>query len=105
MIFLLLYTFLILHVVFTVVQGARQLRLNHNSGITHYSSGRLEIYYYNEWIPFTMDGFNMQAADLACKSLGYKYASRCARVGTLGLVLFVCLFVFISTTLLETVLL
>ncbi len=71
--------------VFTDVESV-QLRLRYYSGPSYTSAGRLEIYYSYEWIPFTITGFDMHAADLACKSLGYTYASRYARVGTLGLV-------------------
>ena len=38
------------------------------------------------WIPFTITGFDMQDADLACKKLRYSYASRYAKVGSLGYV-------------------
>ncbi len=68
--------------VFTDVESV-QLRLRFDSGDSYISEGRLEIYYSYEWIPFAITGFNMHAADLACKSLGYTYASRYARVGTL----------------------
>ena len=46
--------------------------------------GRLEMFYQSIWTPFTIDGFDMHDADLACKKLGYKYASRYAIVGTFG---------------------
>ena len=39
--------------------------------------------YTYTWTPFTIAGFDMHAADLACKKLGYSYASRYAKVGTL----------------------
>ncbi len=60
-----------------------ELRLNYHY-ITTLSYGRLEVYYSNQWIPFSITGFDMFAADLACKSLGYGFASRYARVGYLG---------------------
>ncbi len=61
-----------------------QLRLVYYYEISTTSYGRLEIYYSDEWIPFTINGFDMHAADLACKSLGYSYASRYGRVGFFG---------------------
>ena len=48
------------------------------------SSGRLEMYYNSQWTPFTIVGFDMHDADLACKLMGYSYAQRYARVGYLG---------------------
>ena len=64
-------------------QSSGDLRLYPSN---YYSSGgRLEMYYSSSygWIPFTITGFDMHDADLACKKLGYSYASRYAKVGTL----------------------
>ena len=47
------------------------------------SSGRLKMYYSSQWTPFTIVGFDMHDADLACKSLGYSYAQRYANVAYL----------------------
>jgi len=44
------------------------------------------MYYRSQWTPFTIIGFNMHAADLACKELGYSCAARYANVGYLGCV-------------------
>ncbi len=70
---------------------SQNLRLNIYSGTSSYSFGRnsfyfgrLEVSYSNQWIPFTIDGFDMHEADLACRWLGYGFASRYALVGTLG---------------------
>jgi len=57
------------------------LRVYRSSSSTSSSAGRLEMYYFNQWTPFTIVGFDMHEADLACKALGYSYASRYARVG------------------------
>jgi len=46
--------------------------------------GRLEIFYNSEWIPFSVDHFSMQVAELACQELGFSYASKYATVGALG---------------------
>ena len=59
------------------------LRLSSSS---YSSSGRLEIYYNYQWTPFTIVGFDMHDADLACKLLGYSYAQRYANVGYFGYV-------------------
>ena len=52
------------------------------------------MYYDYTWTPFTIAGFDMHDADLACKKLGYSYASRYANVGTLGYV--ISIFIYIS---------
>ena len=70
----------------TLGQSSGDLRLYPTS---YYSSGgRLEMYYSYSygWTPFTIAGFDMHDADLACKQLGYSYASRYAKVATLGYV-------------------
>ena len=48
------------------------------------SYGRLEMYYSSQWNPFTITGFDMHDADLACRKLGYSYALTYAKVGSLG---------------------
>ncbi len=63
---------------------SQSLRLYYYSSTSSYSYGRLEVYYSYQWIPFTIDGFDMHDADLACRWLGYGFASRYALVGTLG---------------------
>ncbi len=62
---------------------SQSLRLYYSS-TSSFFFGRLEVYYSNQWIPFTIDGFDMHEADLACRWLGYGFASRYALVGTLG---------------------
>ena len=61
---------------------------------SYYSEGRLEIYYSYTWTPFSITGFDMHEANLACKNLGYSYASRYAKVGTLGYV--ISIFIYLS---------
>ena len=56
------------------------LRLSSSSSS---SSGHLKIYYSSQGTLFTIVGFDMHDADLACKSLGYSYAQRYANVAYL----------------------
>ena len=65
--------------VFGQSSGDLRLTSSNSSG-----QGRLEMFYQSIWTPFTINGFDMYDADLACKKLGYKYASRYAIVGTFG---------------------
>ena len=66
-----------------LVVQSQSLRLNYYSSIGHLF-GRLEIYYLGEWIPFTINTFDMHEADLACRWLGYGFASSYATVAMPG---------------------
>ena len=68
----------------TLGQSSGDLRLYTSKSYS--SAGRLEMYYSSTWTPFTIDGFDMHQADLACKKLGYSYASRYENVDSLGYV-------------------
>ena len=49
------------------------LRLvDHNSGSTGGSSGRLEVYYYGLWGTVCAHSFDANAASVACRQLGYQ---------------------------------
>ena len=48
------------------------------------SSGRLEIYYDNQWGTVCDDNFTSNDARVACRQLGYADYTNYGRVGTLG---------------------
>jgi len=59
------------------------LRLVSNYGLTNVSSGRLEIYYSFQWGTVCDDFFDSDAADVACKQLGFPYSLFYGSVGAL----------------------
>ena len=66
----------------TLAESLYELRFD-NPDFTD-GEGRLDIYNNSKWIPFSVNHFSMQVADLACKNLGFIYATNYATVGTLG---------------------
>lgn len=50
------------------------------SGDLRSSSGFVEVFYMGEWRPVCDDGFDMQAANVACRQLGYSSATSYMRV-------------------------
>ncbi len=46
--------------------------------------GRLEIFLRGEWGTVCKSNFGFEEADVACRQLGFSYASRLGSVGELG---------------------
>ena len=65
----------------TLAESLYELRI-YKQGVRD-GQGRLDIYNNSKWIPFSVNHFSMQVADLACKNLGFIHASRYTTVGTL----------------------
>jgi len=64
-----------LHVL-TAAKGIGDLRLARGSNSSStYSSGRLEIFLYEQWGTVCDDSFGITEADVACRQLGYSGAS------------------------------
>ena len=62
------------------------LRLLDHTGSGGISIGRLEIFLsaVNDWGTVCLNNFDVYEADIACKQLGYLYASRVGTEGALG---------------------
>ena len=59
------------------------LRLLDNNGVVS-SAGRLEIFFSSNWGTICDIGFDEVDADVACRQMGFQYASREGTVGELG---------------------
>ncbi len=65
-------------------QSSGDLRLVDNSGLTGGSSGRLEVYYSEQWGTVCDDRFDSIDAGVACRQLGFSTYTLYETVGALG---------------------